>query len=256
MINQLKIFLKIIIVLLVVSSCKSKKNIVYFQEDETRVSIDSIIKFEPQIQIGDILKIDVTAVDMAAAMPFNLTKPSPNGANTSSNEMGYLVDIEGNINFPVLGKMKIDGMTRIELMNKLAEDISIYLKDPIVNIQIKNFKITVLGEVSSPGTFTIENERVNIVEAIGMAGDIQILGQRNPVTLIREQNGERTIVTFDFTDREIFNSPYYYLAQNDIIYVEPSKTRYKSAYWGPNIAIILSVMTLILTLGAVTGVFN
>lgn len=256
MINQLKVFIKIIVVLILVSSCKSKKEILYFQEDETSVRIDSIIKFEPQIQIGDILKIDVTSVDMETAIPFNLTKPSPNGANTSSNEMGYLVDQEGNINFPVLGRLNIAGFSRIQLMNKIEEELAPYLKDPIVNIQIVNFKITVLGEVKSPGTFTIENERVSIVEAIGMAGDLQILANRKPVTLIREQNGERIIVKFDFTDRELFNSPYYYLAQNDIVYVEPSATKYKSAYWGPNIAIILSILTLILTLAAVTGVFN
>lgn len=248
--KHFKLILLIIGVTLMITSCKSKKSIIYFQEAENTESIDSIIKFEPQIQIGDILKIDVTAVDLEAAMPFNLTKPSPNGANTSSNEMGYLVDIEGNINFPVLGALKIDGMTRIELMNKLKEDLSIYLKNPIVNVKIVNFKITVLGAVGSPGTFTIENERVSIVEAIGMAGDFEILGNRKPVTLIREQNGERVIVTFDFTNRELFNSPYYYLAQNDIVYVEPSATRYKSAYFGPNIGIILGVLTLGLTVFA------
>jgi polysaccharide export outer membrane protein len=254
--KQFKLILLIFGLAIVFASCASKKKIIYFQEDKTNVTIDSIINFEPQIQIGDILKIDVTAVDIETAMPFNLTKPSQNGANTNSNEMGYLVDIEGKINFPVLGKLKIDQMTRIELMNKLTSDLSVYLKDPIVNIQIVNFKITVLGEVKSPGTYTIVNERVSIVEAIGMAGDLQMLGKRNPVTLIREQNGERIIVTFDFTNRELFNSPYYYLAQNDVIYVEPNSTRIRTSVLGPNLALILSGLTLLLTLTAVTGVFN
>ena len=225
-------------------SCVSNKEIVYLQDAEGINAIEAIVKVEPKIQQGDILSINISALDAEAALPFNLFEA---GNTTSvSKPITYLVNSDGEINFPVLGKLKVEGFTNKEITSHLTEALAVYIKNPIVNIRLTNFKVTVLGEVKSPGTYPVPNERISILEAIGLAGDLTIQGKRKNVMLVREQNGKRTFVEIDLTSREILNSPYFYLAQNDVLVVEPNKTKINSSAVGPNIGVIFaSISTLI-----------
>ena len=235
-------------------NCASKENIVYFQEVEGLKIQDTLINFEPEIQMGDILAINVSAIDAEAAIPFNLYE-TPMVGNMTSNAkpITYLVNADGEINFPVIGKLKVSGLTTKETNDKLTAILGAYIKNPIINIRLTNFKVTVLGQVKTPGTYTIPNERITILEAIGLAGDLEIHGKRKNVMLIREQNEQRMFVNIDLTNKQLFSSPYFYLSQNDVIYIEPNKVQVNSSAVGANtgvilgsISILLSVITLIL----------
>ncbi len=232
------------VLMISMGSCVSKKEMVYLQDADGIDAIEAIVKVEPKIQQDDILAIHVSALDAEAALPFNLFEAG--SAASGSKPIAYLVNSDGEINFPVLGKIKVEGFTTKEITGHLAETLAVYIKNPIVNIRLTNFKVTVLGEVKSPGTYPVPNERISILEAIGLAGDLTIQGKRKNVTLIREQNGKRTFIDIDLTNKEILNSPYFYLAQNDVLIVEPNKTKINSSAVGPNIGVIFaSISTLI-----------
>ncbi|KUO67264.1 MAG: polysaccharide biosynthesis/export family protein [Lutibacter sp.] len=239
------------VLMISMGSCVSKKEMVYLQDADGIDAVEAIVKVEPKIQQNDILSINVSAMDAEAALPFNLFEAG--SATSVSKPITYLVNSDGEINFPVLGKIKVEGFTIKEITSHLAETLAVYIKNPIVNIRLTNFKVTVLGEVKSPGTYPVPNERISILEAIGLAGDLTIQGKRKNVTLIREQNGKRTFIDIDLTSREILNSPYFYLAQNDVLIVEPNKTKINSSAVGPNIGVIFaSISTLISIIVLVT----
>lgn len=236
---------------LITFSCVSKKNIVYFQNDiidQTKVSNDFVTTFKSD----DLLRITVTAEDLEASIPFNLPAF---GFSVDGNVVGqplqqnYLIDSQGFIDFPVLGRMKIAGKTREEVIdlfkNKLDPD---YLKNPTINIFIANFRVTVTGDVLRPGTFTIPNERISIIEAIGLAGDLNPSGQRHNIKVIREEDGKKKIYNVNFLKQDVFTSPVYYLKQNDIIYVEPNKAKAQYAAFNPNTGLFISIASLIITL--------
>jgi polysaccharide export outer membrane protein len=248
MTNRLK-FLVATVLMVSLGSCVSKKEVLYLQDVEGVRVLEEIVKVAPKIQQNDILSINVSALDAEAALPFNLFE----AGNTTSipKPITYLVNSDGDINFPVLGKIKVEGYTTKEITNQLTEALGIYIKNPIVNIRLTNFKITVLGEVKSPGTYPVPNERVSILEAIGMAGDLTIQGKRKTVVLVREQNGKRTFVDIDLTSREILNSPYFYLAQNDVLIVEPNKSKINSSAVGANTGIILSSISFLISIVAI-----
>lgn len=242
--NRLKTAVALVL-LVSMGSCVAKKEMLYLQEAEGINALETIVKVEPKIQQNDLLAINVSAIDGEAALPFNLFEAG--GTATSiPKPITYLVNSDGDINFPVLGKIKVEGFTTKEITNHLTEALAVYIKNPIVNIRLTNFKVTVLGEVKSPGTYPVPNERISILEAIGLAGDLTIQGKRKTVVLVREQNGKRTFIDIDLTSREILNSPYFYLAQNDVLIVEPNKTKVNSSAVGPNIGVIFaSISTLI-----------
>ncbi|SEK52601.1 polysaccharide export outer membrane protein [Aquimarina amphilecti] len=248
-------FLLLLVVSSFVFSCKTPTDVVYFQESKDLEKIKSTNSFTPVFKVDDVVSILVSATDMDAARPFNLMQgaslPSPSGDNTGSSngnggvEPTYLIDEEGNIDFPVLGKLKISGLTRVQIKDMLKEKLKIYIKDPIVNVRLKNFKITVIGEVGQPGSFTIPNERITIIEAIGLAGDLTIMGKRGNVMVIRENDGVNTYHKVDLTSKSIFDSPVYYLAQNDVLYVEPNDARIKSSKGqDKTVGIVLSVISV------------
>jgi polysaccharide export outer membrane protein len=160
----------------------------------------------------------------------------------------YLVDAQGNIEFPVLGRLKVAGMTRTEVMQMLYSKIATYIKNPIVNLRIANFKISVQGEVTAPGSYPVNSERITLVEALSMAGDLTIYGKRNNILIIRETNGVKTFNRVDITKPDFLNSPFYYLSQNDVVYVEPNKSRVNAAAVGPNTGVIISISSLLITL--------
>jgi polysaccharide export outer membrane protein len=182
------------------------------------------------IQPQDMLSIVVSSKEPELAVPFNLPMVSYQGVGdtyTQQRILGYIVDKEGNIDFPVLGKLHVGGLTRNQLAQFLKEKIisEDYIKDPVVTIQYMNFRVTVNGEVVRPGTYEIKGDHVTLLEALSMAGDLTIYGQRDNVKVVREKNGERRVCEVDLRTADIFDSPVYYLQQNDIIYVTPSKYR-------------------------------
>ena len=246
--NRLKTAVAIVL-LVSMGSCVAKKEMLYLQDAEGITALEAIVKVEPKIQQDDLLSINVSALDAEAALPFNLFEAG--GTTTVPKPITYLVNSDGEINFPVLGKIKVEGYSTKEITNHVTEALTPYIQKPIVNIRLTNFKVTVLGEVKSPGTYPVPNERISILEAIGLAGDLTIQGKRKTVVLVREQNGKRTFVDIDLTNREIMNSPYFYLAQNDVLIVEPNKSKINSSAVGANTGIILSTISFLISILAI-----
>ena len=236
------------------ASCGTPKDIVYFQDAESSESYRNVNKQEVYIHQDDLLAIMVNSQVPEAALPFNL--PIANyyvGGESYGQQrvLGYLVDKEGNIDFPVLGKLRIEGLTRSGVRDIIKEKLIAegQLKDPIVTVNFLNFKVSVQGEVNRPGSFNITGERITLLEALSMAGDPTIYGRRDRVAVVREVQGERTIRYHNLNSTELFNSPYYYLQQNDIVYVEPNKRRAQQSEINQNnnIGVWLSIVSVILT---------
>jgi len=223
---------------------------VYLQPDSTS-NATNFNQFIPKIQPLDILTISVTAADPKVTAPFNpIATNSPTNIN-SSLEMAlrptYTVDIDGNIQFPMLGKVKVAGLTRLEAISILRDKLSKYINDPNVNMNFNNFRITVLGEVAKPGSFTVPTERITVLEALGLAGDLTNRGIRTNILVVRESNGEKYMERLDLTQQNVLNSPFYYLAQNDVVYVEPNKAQINNSKLGANTNIIISIASLLIT---------
>jgi len=234
---------------LLFNSCASRVDLVYFQQD----SVDLNTSFElnaPKLQPGDILAISVTADDIRATQPFNQISPYQTGTMQSTNPFipTYAIDINGDIDFPRLGKIKLAGRTRTEAMDFLRNEIGKYIIDPGISMEIRNFRVTVLGEVRSPGTFTVSNDRITLLEALGEAGDLTINGVRENVLVIREQNGKKHEYRVDLTTRDALNSPAYYLAQNDVIYVEPNGAKVQSSKYTQNNSLFISIASILITM--------
>ena len=238
------------------SSCVSQRKLSYLR-DVTAASADSINQTyqsldENYITKGDLLSIFVNALDLEAVRAFNM--PGANVQNLGSKTVtssagggslqGYWVDPEGNIDFPVLGKLHIEGMTTTQLKDTLTMLISQSVKEPIINISFMNFFVTVLGEVKNPGRHPVAVQGMTIFEALGLAGDLTIYGKRNNVLISREVDGKMEFARLNLNDQAIFASPYYHIRQNDVIYVEPSNARALSSQ---NIPLYLSMIT---TLGS------
>lgn len=214
-------------------SC-SQRNLVYLSDlDNTRMHTEAIRNSsEPKIQPDDLLNISITSLNPEANVLFNKGEVMPvgnsggySGGGTGISSEGYLVDKEGNIDFPVLGKIHLGGLTKAEAKARLNARLEYYLKEPMVNIRFMNFKITVIGEVNRPSTITIPTEKINILEALGMAGDMTAYGKRENVLVIREVEGQRIITRLNLNSKEVLNSPFFFLQQNDIVYVEPDKVK-------------------------------
>lgn len=239
---------------LFLGSCASRKKIVYFQNIQNIG--DSSTQYEPVLKQDDLLMIVVSAPDVKAAAPFNLPVVGISGVNFGTLDsptsqlryQSYLVDNNGNIEFPVIGTLKLGGLTRAEAMSKLSSELKKYINDPIINMRILNFKISVIGEVSRPGTFNITTERVTLPEAISMAGDMTIYGKRDKILIIRDEEGKKTYNYVDITKTDFISSPFYYLSQNDLIYIEPNKTRVNSSVIGPNLTVGISAISLLITI--------
>jgi polysaccharide export outer membrane protein len=231
--NRTVINFLIIGFVLVVASCSPYKQVPYFQDlDRSTVVTEEIKNYSPlTIQPGDILGISVTSnSDPSAVAVFNYNLNRVNGVNTdfspSNVVIGYLVDEKGEIQIPYLGALKVSGYTTTDLKDQLSKSLVKYMNGPIINIRILNFKIAVMGDVAKPDVYTFQNEKVSIPVALTSAGDLTITGKRQSVLLIREINGKRTFIPIDMTSKKLFESPYYYLRNNDILYVDPDRTKY------------------------------
>ncbi len=228
-------------------ACVPSKKMIYFQELENVKIEETIVNYEPKLQVGDMLNVSVSAIDIEAVQPFNLFV----GSGDSATAMSYLVNIDGELNFPVLGKIKVEGFTNKEITDLLTKRLSDYIKNPVVNVRLINFKVSVLGEVGRPGTYPVTNERISIIEAISLARDLTIQGKRANVLLVREEHGKRVFVNIDLTNKKLFNSPYYYLAQNDVVYVAPNKAKMNASAASPNTGIIISAISVLISLIAI-----
>ena len=207
-----------------------------------------------QIKSNDLLTIIVSAENAASVQPFNLQVVSTPNTGEITQVSGqqqlqtYLVDNEGNIEFPVLGTINVAGLSRKELSELLENRISKYVQNPIVNVRIANFQVTVLGEVNRPGTFTIPDENLTLNKALGFAGDLTIYGKRNNILIIREGEEGKAYEYVDLTDSEILSSPYYYLEQNDVVYVEPNYAQKQAAAYNRNSSVYISIASIIISL--------
>ena len=242
------------------ASCASYKDIIYFQDISDRELQPLLNEYEATIKKDDRLAIVVSGSDKTVTAPYNLTLSEISGTTTSTNPeqstLSYLVDSEGNIEFPILGTLHVEGMTRNELVRFLTEEIGKDVKDPIVYVSFKNFKITVLGEVRSPGTYTIDSEKISVLQALGRAGDLNLTAKRDGILLIREVDGVQQHYTLDLRNSDILESPYFYMQQNDVLYVPPSPTRVAqgtaaTGLWSSALSTIssaISVITLVVAL--------
>lgn len=250
-------FFSIVILIssLLLVSCTSKKKVVYFNSEEAIKSSEANKNYTPAFHTDDLLSITVSSIDQDAVKPFNLVAAQGSGGNQAGyatglpSVSGYLIDAEGNIDFPVIGKIKLQGLNRMEASELLREKLKAYINTPIVNIRILNYKITVLGDVKNPGTFNIPNERVTLLEALGIAGDLNITGKRKNVLVIRDVDGKKTETRIDLTSKELFSSPVFYLNQNDIVYVEPNRAKINSSVVNAsNVGIVISIVSLLTTI--------
>ena len=238
-------------------SCTSYKNAAYFQDFDA-ASIKTSVKpanfKSPVIQPDDILSVTIQTIDNDINAILNSSNAAAQAVATSTAGIqqtitGYLVDKNGEIELPFAGKIKIQSLTTVEAKEHIRKEISKYVKDPIVNVKFSNFKITVLGEVARPATYIVPNEKVGLLDALGLAGDLTMYGRRENVVLIRDSaNGEKNMIHLNLNSKDIISSPYYYLQPNDVIYVEPNKYKVASidAIRNRNITLIASALSVLL----------
>ena len=240
------------------ASCQSYKKVPYLQDTEVvERTVQQENLYDAKIMPKDLLTIVVSCTSPELAVPFNLTVATQNNvtiSNTTSQPalQQYLVDNEGKINFPVLGELKVGGLTKKQAESMIVEKLKPYMKEtPIVTVRMVNYKISVIGEVARPGTFTISNEKVNLLEALAMAGDMTVWGLRDNVKLIREDaDGKQEIVTLDMNKAETILSPYYWLQQNDIVYVTPNKAKARNSDIGNSTSLWFSATSILVSLAS------
>ena len=248
--------------LFLLTGCTSSSKILYLQDVSPYKLQDVEQEYEAIIHTDDLLSIIVNCKEPELAQPFNLPMVTYQlGAEGGSRQrlLGYLVDINGDIDFPILGKLHVEGLTRSQLIAMIKQKLmrEDLIKDPILSVQFLNYKISVMGEVARPGSFTIASDRITLLEGLSMAGDLTIYGRRDRVAVIREKEGKRIILYHDLRSADVFNSPCYYLQQNDIVYVEPNKAKAgqsvinqnnSAGVWFSAISVLASVVSLVVTL--------
>jgi polysaccharide export outer membrane protein len=246
-----------LIALMLLAACGSQKDVPYFQNAESVDLSKSQYLFDAKIMPKDQLTITVSTTNDEAATPFNLTVPTPytvNSRSTYSQAMlqTYLVDNSGNISFPIIGTIHVGGLTKSQAEKMIQDKIKPFMaesENPIVTVRMPGYQISVIGEVARPGTFTVSREKISILEALAQAGDLTIYGQRKNVQLIREDStGQKSIQIFDLTDANIINSPYFYLQQNDVIYVTPNKVKAQNSSVGSMTTLWFSATSILISL--------
>ncbi len=228
------------------TSCATKKEVVYFQDAQGFETLVDQNKFTPKYKVDDLLSIHISTLNNEASAPFNLYRGTPDGRFTPES-VDYLIDEQGEIDFPVIGKLKIAGLSPEETRQLLRERLSEFLKDPIINIRLRNFSVTVLGEVRQPGTYPVVGEKITILEALGLAGDLTIKGERENVMVIRDFDGTKVYTRIDLTNKAALTSPVYYLTQNDVVYVEPNKSAITASSLDNRATIAVSIASLLIT---------
>ncbi|SJZ80921.1 polysaccharide export outer membrane protein [Chitinophaga eiseniae] len=255
-------WLMISIVSMCLFSCATPKNITYFKDVPDSLQnkeVDKALYKTPVIQVDDILQVSIQTLDPAATTLLNQQNtaswpvtgtPGTSTAPTSSGVAGYLVDKEGYITLPLIGKLLVKDKSTTQVRDEIKTKAAEYYKDPVVNVRLANFKVTVLGEVARPSTYVMPNEKVTLLDALGMAGDLTIYGKRENVLLIREKDNKKEFVRFNLNNSNLFASPYYYLQQGDVVYVEPNKSKIASTDGARlrNITIVSSALSVLIVL--------
>ena len=250
-------------------SCTPSQRIAYFQDipdtaKTNNVKYVNLPAFTPPIvRNDDILNVNVQTLDPQANVILNqgnlpiqsgITTPNPNSPmmNNQNAVSGYLVNKNGDINMPYIGTVHVQGLTTNAIQDTVLNRISVYFKNPVVNVRFANFKVTVLGEVRQPATFSLPNEKPTVLDALGLAGDITIYGKRNNVLLVRDGDGKKEITRLDLDNSNVINSPYFYLKPNDVLYVEPSESRVAStnAFRTRDIAVLAAGISLLTVVAA------
>lgn len=241
-----KLLLPIMVVtmILMMVGCGSSKEVAYWQNIDSISLAASKGLYDAKIMPKDELTILVQTTDPLTSEPFNLRST---GQTSSKNQItGYLVDNDGMINFPIVGKIHVAGLTKTECEDLIKSKIQPYLartENPLVSVRTSSYRITVIGEVNRPGVIPVSTEKISLIEALAEAGDMTIYGKRDNVLLVREdKSGEKHKVRLNMNDANIINSPYYYLQQNDIVYVEPHKVKARNTFFGSNTSIFYSVI--------------
>lgn len=257
---RIKSILLMVVCACMLAGCTSYKSVPYLQNPEAVNQFEGVLPlYDAKIMPKDLLTITVNTTDPEAAAPFNLTVQNSvnvalNNRNTTTQPalQQYLVNNEGTIDFPVLGRLHVSGLTKNEAEDLIREKLKPYLKEvPIVTVRMANYKIAVMGEVARPGTFTVSNEKVNVLEALAMAGDLTIWGVRDDVKLIREDaQGKREIIKLNLNDASLVTGPYYYLQQNDILYVSPNKTKAKNSDIGQSTSLWVSATSILVSIAS------
>lgn len=256
-----KFFLPIVVLTMIVllGSCSSGKDVPYFQNIDEISLAGSKGLYDAKIMPKDMLTITVSTTDPAAAAPFNLSVGNTVGAsgqlsNGGGNLQGYLVDNDGNINFPVIGHMHVQGMTKSQCQDMIREKLLPFMaatENPIVTVRMSSYRVTVTGEVNRPGVIPVSTEKMSIVEALAQAGDLTVYGKRDNIMLIREdETGQKKMVRLNMNDANLINSPYYYLQQNDIIYVQPNSVKAKNAGIGPSTTLWFSFIGIVTSISS------
>ena len=258
--KKLQYSILLTLVSILFASCGSVKNVAYLQNSEDIDFSRSEYLYDARIMPKDVLTITVSTVNPEASAPFNLivrpTLTSATGSlgSGSGSLQTYLVDNKGCIEFPVVGTLEVGGLTKSMCEKLLHDKIQPYLnaaENPVVTVRMSNYKISVLGEVNRPGMFTVSNEKINLLEALAQAGDLTIYGVRDKVKLIREDaKGRKEIHTINLNDANIINSPYYYLQQNDIVYVEPNKVKAQNSSIGQSTTLFMSGTSILVSLAS------
>ena len=247
------------LLLMAITSCQSTKNIAYIQNSDSISYANSRFLYDAKIMPKDQLTITVNTVNPEASLPYNLLLQNSYSqgrtlSTTGGTLMPYLVDNEGYINFPVVGRLKVSGLTKSECENLILDKIRPFMaeaENPVVTVRMSSYSVSVLGEVARPGSFQVGREKITILEALAQAGDLTIYGVRDKVKLIREDStGKKEIHTLDLTNANIVNSPYYYLQQNDIVYVEPNKVKAQNASVGSMTTLWVSATSILISLAS------
>lgn len=229
-------------------SCGSRKEIAYFQNQEELST--NFSQFVPKIQPNDQLVIVISGADPAAVAPFNqmtTINTTANQQTISPYHPTYTVNDSGEVNMPIIGDIKLAGLTRSEAVTLLKNKLSKYIVNPGVNVNFANFRVTVLGEVARPGSFIVPSERLTLLDALGLAGDLTIKGKRENIIIIRESNNQKEQFVVDLTSQAVLNSPAYYLAQNDVIYVEPNSAQVAASKFTPNYSLWISLAGVVIS---------
>ena len=218
-------------------SCASKSEVVYFQDASNFETLVDSNLYTTKFKIDDIVNIHISTLNPEASTPFNLYRGSQEGG-IAPEQVDYIIDKNGNIDFPVIGKIKISGLSPEETRALLIDKLKDYLINPIINIRLKNFTVTILGEVNSPGTYPVNGEQITILEALGLAGDLTIKGKRDNILVYNR---------IDLTNKSAMKSPVYYLTQNDVVYIEPNKSAITSSSLDNRATIAISIASILIT---------
>ena len=255
--KKLSLFFTVSLVLAFFSSCGSVKNIAYIQNSDSVNYDRSQYLYDAKIMPKDELTISVNTTNPEVSLPFNLLMQNAYQqgrtlSTTGGTLMPYLVDTEGSINFPIIGRLQVAGLTKRQCERMIQDKIRPYLaesENPIVTVRMSSYSISVLGEVARPGSYMVSREEINVFEALAQAGDLTIYGVRDRVKLIRKNaSGRKEIHTLNLNDADIVNSPYFYLQQNDIIYVEPNKVKAQNSSVGSMTTLWFSATSILISL--------